>query len=523
MNNFNFTIPIFLSSDNNYAPFVATTIASICDNTKYFCEFYILDGGINKVNKNRILQLKDIYRNFSIEFININPEKEFKDIKYNNAATYISISTYSRFLIPTLKPKLKKVLYLDVDIVVLGDIAELYAQELEGYALGAVWDESRKQYNLDTKELVELSDNYKYFNAGVLLVDIPKWKKDSIAEKLFGIANKYGEKVLHADETLLNKYFDGQYRILDLKYNFLDYDLISHPLEKVIIRHFATEFKPWTIPPGKNAKQMPGANEFWKYAEKTVFYKDILEKFITPDSASTINHYRLSQIYLKNRYPKNSLPDKTNVYFISVVNDYNLYDKYVKNNKYIKMIKNTKLVDFDNTKTNEYISVRYNEFLNSYDYGKESWFIFCHQDWELITDITSLLSCLDKTKIYGPIGCQGDFGNIVKGKYVRIYKGECIEVSRDDSQHSKTAFCSFEDPLVDTLDCQAMLVHSSLVNKYHLRFDENLKWDLYVEDFCFNSYLKYNIETNVVKIKCCHHSDTGFRMTPPDSYYEMLK
>ena len=38
-----YRIPIFLSSDNNYAPFVATTIASVCDNTKSFCDFYILD------------------------------------------------------------------------------------------------------------------------------------------------------------------------------------------------------------------------------------------------------------------------------------------------------------------------------------------------------------------------------------------------------------------------------------------------------------------------------------------------
>ena len=47
-------IPIFLSSDNNYAPFVATTIASICDNTKSFCEFYILDGGITQEIKSTI-------------------------------------------------------------------------------------------------------------------------------------------------------------------------------------------------------------------------------------------------------------------------------------------------------------------------------------------------------------------------------------------------------------------------------------------------------------------------------------
>ena len=48
------SIPIFLSSDNNYAPFVATTIASICDNTESYCDFYILDGGIDEENKKKI-------------------------------------------------------------------------------------------------------------------------------------------------------------------------------------------------------------------------------------------------------------------------------------------------------------------------------------------------------------------------------------------------------------------------------------------------------------------------------------
>ena len=74
------TIPIFLSSDNNYAPYVATTIASICDNTKSFCDFYILDGGISKENQEKIYVLKEKFNNFSIEFINIDVDKEFKSI-----------------------------------------------------------------------------------------------------------------------------------------------------------------------------------------------------------------------------------------------------------------------------------------------------------------------------------------------------------------------------------------------------------------------------------------------------------
>lgn len=133
-------IPIFLSSDNNYAPYIAIAIASICDNTKSFCNFYILDGGISKENKSYINSLKKIFKNFSIEYLTINLEKEFNSIEYKNAGNYISLSTYNRFLIPKLKPQLKKVLYMDVDIIVLGDIQELYNEDLEGYALGAVWE-----------------------------------------------------------------------------------------------------------------------------------------------------------------------------------------------------------------------------------------------------------------------------------------------------------------------------------------------------------------------------------------------
>lgn len=275
------TIPIFLSSDNNYAPYVATTIASICDNTKSFCDFYILDGGISKENQEKIYVLKEKFNNFSIEFINIDVDKEFKSINYKNNE-YISISTYNRFLIPHLKPELEKVLYLDVDIVVLGDIAKLYSIDLENYALGAAWDKSRILYNTDTKDPMELSDNYKYFNAGVLLIDIKKWNKNNIVNKLFAIEKKYGEKVLHADETLLNKYFDNNYKIFDIKFNYTDYDVLNSPDSEIVIRHFASALKPWNANYcilGKKVVPLKTFEIFWNYAKMTLFYEKIRKNY----------------------------------------------------------------------------------------------------------------------------------------------------------------------------------------------------------------------------------------------------
>ena len=97
------SIPVFLASDDNYAPFVASTIASICSHTKSFCDFYILDGGISEKNKEKICKLKEQFDNFFIEFLFVDLEKEFKNIVYKNAGSYISLSTYKVLGIPVYR------------------------------------------------------------------------------------------------------------------------------------------------------------------------------------------------------------------------------------------------------------------------------------------------------------------------------------------------------------------------------------------------------------------------------------
>ena len=155
-------IPIFLSSDNNYAPYAAAAIASVCDNTKSFVDFYILDSGISDENKAKIEKLKEQFPNFSVEYIKADTEKLFAEIEYKNQSKYISMATYNRFLIPYIKPELEKVIYLDVDLIVTLDIAELYDIDLSGYSIAAVYDTwCNKQPN--HKSLFKDNHNYIYF------------------------------------------------------------------------------------------------------------------------------------------------------------------------------------------------------------------------------------------------------------------------------------------------------------------------------------------------------------------------
>lgn len=185
------------------------------------------------------------------------------------------------------------------------------------------------------------------------------------------------------------------------------------------------------------------------------------------------------------------------VYMVSVVRDYQMYGKCVKDNPWCKDLT---LVPLDNLKENKPITVRYNAFLDSLQ--EEGWVIFCHEDWRLDCDILPILERLDKNFIYGPIGvfveeCEhADF----------IHINGQVTHSAKDGKRRRVIHGVEKEARVDCFDCQCIIVHSSLVKKYGLGFDENLSFDMYAEDFCVNAYERFGIESRTVYIPCTHFS-----------------
>ena len=268
-------IPIFLSSDNNYAPFVATTIASICHNTKSFCDFYVFDGGISAENKLKIEKLKNSFNNFTLEFIEVNEQGEFSSIEYQNVASHVSLSTYNRFLIPRLKPNLSKVLYLDVDIIVLKDIENLYNISLQGYPLAAVPESFfNTPQKLEIQKRLNLGKNHQYFNAGVLLIDNNYWVKNKIFSKVLETEQIYRENLKFADQDILNIVFNENFLVLPEQFNYMSQFKTKN--KQMIIRHFNTNTKPWQLKPSKHT--INDVPLFWEYAKMTSFYYQLYQK-----------------------------------------------------------------------------------------------------------------------------------------------------------------------------------------------------------------------------------------------------
>ena len=188
---------------------------------------------------------------------------------------------------------------------------------------------------------------------------------------------------------------------------------------------------------------------------------------------------------------------------VSVVRNVEMYEKLVKNNKYLK---NADFVMFDNRNENISISTRYNFFLkNTKNKQANAWFIFCHEDWELLCDIQKILLKANKNAVFGVAGTAFN-----EQKNIVTWYGNVFQSNKDNSKTMHWGKSFFVTKNVDTIDCQCIIFHSSLIEKYNLTFDENLMFDFYAEDFCINAYEKYKIKTFVLPIKCHHYSYGNF-------------
>ena len=280
-------IPIFLSSDNNYAPFVATTIASICDNTESYCDFYILDGGITEENKEKICELKRQFSNFSIEFINI----EEYITKFHTTTLYKSKTMFARLFIPNIKIDIDKAIYSDVDVIFLDDIMKYYNEPLDDYIIGCIQAPFTRT---NIKNTLNFSSKHVYFCSGNLLINCNKWRKENIQNKILETYYKYKDVLLFPDQDVLNKIFDNNYKVLDKKYCVTEFHMeYYNNIDKIFIRHFGTSIKPWQINPFNNYNY-PNINAFWKYAKITPFYEDLLNN--TKDEEKQKEIYRKLQV-----------------------------------------------------------------------------------------------------------------------------------------------------------------------------------------------------------------------------------
>lgn len=262
------TIPVFFSCDNTYIPFLGVTINSLIKNASPHNQYdlYILTSKMDEQN------IKDIKKmaqsNVSISFVDVEPL--IKDIaeKLNEVRDYYTQAIFYRLFIAKLFPNLKKAIYLDCDIVLLNDIALLYQFDLKGHVLAAATDDVVNN-NDDFKIYCENAiGSYKdrYFNSGVLVIDLEKYRQHKILEQFLNLLTVYHFKCVAPDQDYLNYLCRDLVTFFPKSWNRMPVD-DGYDGELNLI-HYNMFMKPWLY-------DVKYQEYFWQYAIDTRYYEDL--------------------------------------------------------------------------------------------------------------------------------------------------------------------------------------------------------------------------------------------------------
>ena len=319
-------IPVVLAADNNYVPMLTTTIYSMLKNANpdYFYDIVVFEKDITSDNQHKMKVFFGGFKNASVRFCNVARHIESFDLTTNNP--HISIETYYRLLIQELMPFYDKVLYLDSDLIIKGDVSELFSVEMGDNLLAAVRDvdylanlnmkqSGRFEYS---KETLELSDPYDYFQAGVLVLNALEMRKLHPVDEWLRFASN--PAFIYNDQDAMNALCEGRVVFVGLEWNVMhdcdgrveriypfapaqvfDEYLASRQNAKII--HYAGFEKPWKY------ASCDLAAYYWEYARETPYYECLVALLEKKQAAVEDDPRALSESSIVRRIADPILPE----------------------------------------------------------------------------------------------------------------------------------------------------------------------------------------------------------------------
>ena len=230
-------INVCLACDDNYSKYAGVVITSILANANPSdnLSFYILDGGITEERKSEILSLKYI-KDCEINFVDID-ESLFEEYKKVKSHKYVTLATYYRLKLPSLLPNVKRVIYLDCDMVVTTSLKELFNVELNEKPLAGVSDIKKKR----------VKANPTYVNAGMLVMDLDNMREQNLEDRFLEWTKEHIETIKTGDQEIINAVCFNNILVIEDEWNVQSSNFTnrsSYTRNPKII-HFTAKLKPW--------------------------------------------------------------------------------------------------------------------------------------------------------------------------------------------------------------------------------------------------------------------------------------
>jgi lipopolysaccharide biosynthesis glycosyltransferase len=263
---------VLFATDSDYVPHLATAIYSLLkNNSSLKLRIIIFTVGLDGEDQKK---LKGVAEQFGaclkFEFLE---DHYFDGLVLNH---HFQKSNYYRLFAADLIEE-KSCLYLDADIVVTASIERIFGHDLSDYFLAAVENPGFSRH-----EDLGMRPESKYFNSGVMLLNLEKWREDKVKDAVISLIKKKPDAISFVDQCGLNGVIDGRWLELGREFNFQSsmvaaesYADIAKRREPVIL-HFTGSDKPWHINNKHKYKSL-----YWSYRNRTP-YKSFFADDITP-------------------------------------------------------------------------------------------------------------------------------------------------------------------------------------------------------------------------------------------------
>ncbi len=265
-------IPIFFTIDDAFAPFLGVALNSIVQNASKAHRYKVIvvhqDLGERNIRKLGSIAAD----NFEIDFVPM--ENRLFGIADSMGtrlrADFFTLTIFFRIFIPAMFPEYDKGIYLDSDIVVPGDISELFTVSLGESLLGAAVDPvvtHIPEFTRHVRERVGV-ECHQYFNSGVLLMNLKKLREVDLDRRFLELLNTYHFNCVAPDQDYLNAMCFGKVVYLPATWDAMPSNYCV-PMPHPDLVHYNLFAKPWRY------DGVQYEHFFWRYAGSSGYLPEI--------------------------------------------------------------------------------------------------------------------------------------------------------------------------------------------------------------------------------------------------------
>ena len=264
---------VFYVVDKNFITHFTVSLTSLFENNQALdVSVYVIHDLEDKSVFDKIIGFVKMKYKITLNIIEID-NRIFDNLPITNN---ISKASYFRLLLEKILPQnISSGLYIDCDTIVTGSLQNLLeigffenGNQDKEYSILAVSDAN------GAKEIERLNElgivSQFYFNAGVLFINLEKWRNDAVSKKIITMAEQYKDHLKWHDQDVLNIFFVNNCGKLDAGYN--GFASTKHSKMPVIL-HFNGSSKPWHY-----FNEGPYKSVYWKYLELTPFKNERFEE-----------------------------------------------------------------------------------------------------------------------------------------------------------------------------------------------------------------------------------------------------